>query len=86
MSWTSAVAVYFVIWWLVLFAVLPWGVRTQGEAGAVEPGSPESAPAQPQLVRKALITTIIAAIVFALVYYVHAQAWLDFSLPDRSGR
>jgi len=85
MSPVSALAVYFVIWWLVLFAVLPWGVRTQGEEGTVEPGSPESAPARPQLARKALITTLVAAVVFAFVYYVHGQGWLDFSLPDRGG-
>ena len=85
MSWTSAVAIYFVIWWLVLFTVLPWGVRTQGEAGEVEPGSPESAPAKPQLAKKALITTLVSAIVFALVYYVQAKGWLDFSLPDQGG-
>ena len=84
MSLTGALAVYFVIWWLVLFAVLPWGVRTQAEAGTVEPGSPESAPVHPRLAKKAVITTLVAAIVFVLVYIVHAQGWLDFSLPDRA--
>lgn len=85
MSFVSALAVYFVIWWLVWFAVLPWGVRTQGEAGTVEPGSPESAPVKPQLAKKALITTALAAVVFALVYYLRGRGWLDFSLPDRGG-
>ena len=33
MSITLAIAVYIVIWWTVLFAVLPIGVRTQGEDG-----------------------------------------------------
>ncbi|MDP2619483.1 MAG: DUF1467 family protein [Hyphomicrobiales bacterium] len=84
MSLPGALAVYFVIWWLVLFAVLPWGVRTQAEAGTVEPGSPESAPVHPQLGRKMLITTFVSAIVFALVYVVQAQGWLDFSLPDKA--
>jgi len=84
MSLTSALAVYFVIWWLVLLAVLPWGVRTQGEAGTVEPGSPESAPVHPRLGKKALITTFVSAIVFALVYVVQGQGWLDFSLPDKA--
>ena len=32
MSWTTAIAIYFMIWWVVLFAVLPWGVRTQEES------------------------------------------------------
>ena len=59
----SALAVYFIIWWVVFFAVLPWGMRTQAEDGAVEPGSVPSAPARPRLWRKALLTTIVAAIV-----------------------
>ena len=44
MSLTFAIAIYVVIWWTVLFAVLPIGVRTQGEDGSVVPGTPESAP------------------------------------------
>jgi predicted secreted protein len=84
MSLTAAIAVYFVIWWLVLFAILPWGVRTQGEAGTVEPGSPESAPVHPHLVKKALITSLVAAILLGVVYVVQGMGWLDFSLPDRA--
>ena len=34
MATTTAIAIYFLIWWIVLFAVLPWGVRAQGEEGA----------------------------------------------------
>ena len=41
-----AVAIYIFIWWIVLFAVLPFGVRTQDEAGSVVPGTPGSAPAK----------------------------------------
>ena len=41
-----AVAIYIFIWWIVLFAVLPFGVHTQDEAGSVVPGTPGSAPAK----------------------------------------
>ncbi len=61
----TAIAIYFVIWWVVLFLVLPLKVRTQGEAGEVVPGTPASAPARPQLLLKAAATTVVAAIVFA---------------------
>ena len=44
MSVTFAIAIYVLMWWVVLFAVLPLGVRTQGEDGSVVPGTPESAP------------------------------------------
>ena len=33
MAWTTAAAIYFIIWWVVLFAVLPFGVRNASEAG-----------------------------------------------------
>ena len=48
MSVTFAIAIYLIIWWTVLFAVLPLGVRTQGEDGVVVPGTPESAPTHPR--------------------------------------
>jgi predicted secreted protein len=71
MSLATAFAIYFIIWWVVLFAVLPWGVRSQHEDGTIIPGSDPGAPAIPQLRRKLVWTTVIAAIVFALWYVVY---------------
>jgi predicted secreted protein len=65
MSLTLAVAVYVVIWWTVLFAVLPFGVRTQAEDGLVVPGTPASAPTRPRLLRVVLLTTLVAGLLFA---------------------
>ncbi len=83
---TSAFAVYFVLWWLVLFAVLPWGVRTQDEQGEVVPGSAPSAPQRPFLVRKLIATTVVAAIIFAILYAVIVYGGLTLDdiplLPD----
>ena len=72
MSIATGLAIYFIIWWLVLFAVLPFGVRSQQESGEVTPGSDPGAPALPQLVRKLIWTTVIAGVVFALCYGVYA--------------
>lgn len=77
MSLTLGLAIYFIIWWTVLFAVLPFGVRTQGEAGETVPGTPESAPVSPRLLRTFAITTVVAGIVFALVYLVLAGDLID---------
>jgi predicted secreted protein len=77
MSLPLAIALYCVIWWTVLFAVLPFGVRTQGEEGAVVPGSVESAPVRPHLLKKAIWTTVIATIVFAIVYAAIASGLVD---------
>ena len=71
MSLATAIAIYFLIWWLVLFAVLPWGVRSQHEEGEVAPGSDPGAPVIPKLKRKLLWTTIVAGLVFALWYVVY---------------
>lgn len=68
MRWGTAIAVYFVIWWVVLFAVLPLKVRTQGEAGEVVAGTPASAPARPHLLLKVALTSVLAAIVFAALW------------------
>jgi predicted secreted protein len=65
MSLTLAIAIYVVIWWTVLFAVLPIGLRTQGEDGVIVPGTPESAPTNPRLARVVLLTTLVACGVFA---------------------
>jgi predicted secreted protein len=75
-----ALAIYFVIWWIVLFAILPFGVRTAEESGEkASPGTAESAPLIPRLLPKMLATTVVAAIVFALVYavVVHHVITLD---------
>ena len=70
MSVTSAVAIYFVIWWIVLFAVLPWGIRTQQEDGEIVPGSVPSAPTRMRFLKIIVANSIVAAIVFAAFYAV----------------
>ena len=68
MSVPFAVAIYVVIWWTVLFAILPIGVRTQGEDGTIVPGTPESAPTRPRLVRVVVLTTLVSALVFGSLW------------------
>jgi predicted secreted protein len=65
MSLTLGIAVYILMWWVVLFAVLPLGVRTQGEDGVIVPGTPESAPTQPRFLRILLLTTLVTSALFA---------------------
>jgi predicted secreted protein len=72
-SLTTAIAIYFIIWWTVLFAVLPFGVRSQQDSGAVTPGTDPGAPAMPRLWRKLIWTTIMASVVFALCVVVYAN-------------
>jgi len=72
--WTTVVAwaaIYVVVWWITIFAVLPLGVRSQDEAGEVRPGSEPGAPIAPRLLRKAAITTVAAAIIVIFIYFLH---------------
>lgn len=62
-----AIAIYFVMWWIVLFAVLPFGVKSQHESGDVVPGSEPGAPVAPLLLKKALWTTVASAVLFAIL-------------------
>jgi len=73
MSTTTLCAVFFLIWWVVLFAVLPWGVHSQEEGADIVPGTDPGAPAVPKLGRKLMWTTLVACVVFAAFYVVMAN-------------
>ena len=65
----SMIAIYFVIWWTVLFAVLPFGVRNASEAGEqVKAGNDAGAPTALHWGKKILATSVIALVLLGLVY------------------
>jgi predicted secreted protein len=69
MKWTSMLAIYFIMWWIVLFAVLPFGVKNAAEAGeAVDGGNDAGAPVTHGLAWKAVVTTVVTTAVFAVFY------------------
>jgi predicted secreted protein len=74
----SAFAIFFIIWWVTLFAVLPIGMKTQGEAGTVVPGTHESAPAKPRFAFVISLTTMISLLVFAAFYWFAITKGLRF--------
>ena len=74
MSWFTGVLVFIVIWWVVIFAVLPWGVRTPDRA---EPGHATSAPVSPLLWRKVIITTLITCVLWGLAYWLITSEYLS---------
>jgi predicted secreted protein len=66
-----------VIWWITLFAILPIGVRSAHEAGEkVGEGHDAGAPVTHGLVKKALINTVVATIVFVGVYFIYTKGIL----------
>ena len=65
MNWVEGIVAYVIIWWVVLFAVLPFGVRP---APLGDPGHAAGAPANPRLALKAAVTTAIAALIWLGLY------------------
>jgi predicted secreted protein len=77
LSITSALAIYFVTWWIVLFIVLPWGVRVQRE-GEAAPGTDPGAPSSFRLGYTLLITTVVSGILFGVCYAAFAYGLISF--------
>jgi predicted secreted protein len=75
-SLTTAIAIYFLIWWITLFAVLPFGVHRQDEDGTIAPGTDPGAPSLPRLGLKLLWTTGVATAIFAACYVVYVNQLL----------
>jgi predicted secreted protein len=85
---TTAVAIFFLIWWVVLFAVLPWGIRGQHEGQDIDedidqdidqdiaPGTDPGAPIAARIGWKLLWTTLIAIAVYAAGYLVYSRHWI----------
>jgi len=64
-------AIYVVVWWITIFAILPIGVRSQHEAGDAMPGTDPGAPVAPRLAMKAAVTSVVSAVVVAAIYVLH---------------
>ena len=78
MTWFTGILVFVMIWWLVLFMVLPWGVK---RTEAPEPGHDSGAPVNPMMWRKVLITTLIAAVLWGAAYWLIDSEMLTLRGP-----
>ncbi|MBU8877145.1 DUF1467 family protein [Reyranella sp. MMS21-HV4-11] len=75
MGWATGIMVFFVIWWTILFCILPLGVRRVENPGA---GEERGAPERPELMRKAVITTIVAAVLWLAFYGLYQADVFSF--------
>lgn len=80
MGITDGIVVYVVIWWLVVFMVLPWGNQSISDAEVAE-GQMPGAPAKPRMLLKAGITTVIATVLFGVVYWLIDSGAVNFRPP-----
>ena len=58
--------IYVIIWWIVVFTILPIGIRKPDK---VEKGHAEGAPQNPQILKKFIITSLIAFVLWLIVFY-----------------
>ncbi|MDG1126509.1 MAG: DUF1467 family protein [Hellea sp.] len=80
MSAFSLFVVYLLIWWVTLFAVLPFGVVGQNEKGEIVNGSEPGAPADSNIKKKAVITTVIATLIWLLVCFIIISGLLSWDI------
>ncbi len=66
MTWFEGLVSFVIIWWLVIFTILPWGVRPAED----EMGQRAGAPANARLGLKAAITTGVAAVLWGILYMI----------------
>ena len=72
----NAAVMYVMIWWVVLFAVLPIGVRTLEHTD--NPAGWQGAPQRPMMWRKLLVTTLVSFVLWGVAVVLIHQGWIDF--------
>lgn len=71
----TGILVFVVVWWVVLFAVLPWGVETDEQP---PPGVAQSAPKAPRIAVKMAATTLISLAIWLAIYVAAAYSGFSF--------
>jgi predicted secreted protein len=80
---STGFAIFFVIWWVVLFLTLPFGVRSQHEDGEGAPGTDPGAPIATLMGRKLIWTTVISAVIFAAAWFAYGAGYLGVDRLSR---
>jgi predicted secreted protein len=74
---STGFAIYFVFWWITLFLILPFGVRSQHEDGEGAPGTDPGAPVASRMGRKLIWTTALSAVLFAIALVAYNAGYLN---------
>lgn len=82
MSPVTAFFIYFLIWWVMLFTVLPLGVERHG---GDDRGHDAGAPKIPDLKRKLLLNTLISAAILGVIYILVEMGMIDFAKMFQGG-
>jgi predicted secreted protein len=76
MNWFTAVVLFVLVWWTILFAVLPFGTRPVADADAVTGW--RGAPTKPMMGRKLIATTLISLVVWGAIMLLIYSGWISF--------
>lgn len=76
MSITSAIVLFVVIWFLTFLVVIPFRLKTQGDVGEIVPGTMAGSPHEHNLRKKALVTTAIAVVLWAIIATIIFSGWI----------
>ena len=76
MSGFTAFVLFALIWWTVLFAVLPFGTKPVADADAATGW--RGAPERPMMGRKLLATTVISAVMWGVAMLIIRSDWWSF--------
>jgi len=68
MSITGSIVVFIILWWLILFMILPRNINSQQEKGSITEGTDPGAPSNPNIFKKLVLTTVIASLLFAIIF------------------
>ena len=86
MQVSTAIAIYFLVWWITLFAVLPFGVRSQHEGEGFAEGTDPGAPMMARIGMKLIWTTVVASLIFAAMFVVYRYRLIDLGAVLELGR
>ena len=89
MGIASGIVLYLVFWSMTFLVALPIRIQTQGEAGDIVPGTHDGSPQQHHLKKKAIITTFVAAILWAIAAFVIISGAItvrDIDIFNRMGQ
>jgi len=73
MNTAEVVVVFLILWWLVFFMTLPFGIQRLENP---EPGHEIGAPERPRLLLKAAITTLVSGLLTVVIYFAADAGWL----------
>ena len=68
MGIAGSIILFLLIWWLLLFTILPLNISNNAEKNISNDGNDSGAPNNPQIFKKFLITTILSTIIWSIIY------------------